>query len=275
MRVRIAVGVALAAFALVPANGQWTIRAHTVQALAFCRQDKLFDAMSTGAPPRISVALSGRGSVLAFRICTDADGNEHYFVRQPRPNRAGVCRVLEDEVFPAKRPSEFVNVSVPTDVSSNEHPFGLAGWTDRAPAAWRRLGYRSETRSFALVTEPDGRCPLPDDTRFIPVTASDGALREFQRLWHAATATPQDFYREFGSAPVLNSIPSGVPKQATAYFLLHDLVFDRHADISSIECQTGSTGTDTCSAWIGNISIEFDVSGQGLVVTGIRESPVF
>src|ERR1700742_3472474 len=59
-----------------------------------------------GKPP-LPDSLLGVAPGVEFRACNDIGRNAHYFIREPRPNRDGVCRVYETEIFPSS-PNDMV-----------------------------------------------------------------------------------------------------------------------------------------------------------------------
>ena len=87
-----------------------------------CQHEDLYSAgASTNAPAAVVAALTGPGAGLEFRTCTDQQNNIHYFLREPHANQAGVCRIAEQEIFPAS-PGRHGHGSQRLPVRTAAHP---------------------------------------------------------------------------------------------------------------------------------------------------------
>jgi hypothetical protein len=257
-----------------PAPAQIVVIPHSVNALALCGGDKLYAPGGHSAPGVIARSFAGRGAVLTFRTCQDSDGNTHYFVRKPRPNRNGICRVAEDEVFPG-RAGDFVIADVLYDGTAKGWYFDLHGWTFRPPANWRAMDYRARHQSLALVTTSSAICPRTDDAHYIPVSGTDGMLKAFFKIWRTATASPGSFDRFFAKVPVQAETAFGSPDAVQTRSFLRDIVFKRHADVATVDCDMQEMGSEPgCAALVDIVSILFDVTDHGLIITGIRANPI-
>jgi hypothetical protein len=259
------------------ASAQMVAVPHTAGALMLCDGYKSYAPHDNGAPGIIARSLVGPGAILTFRTCRDADGNTHYFVRKPRPNRSGLCRVFEDELFPG-RDRDAVSIDVQYDGTAPDRSFELRGWTERPPQKWRAMYYEARHESFGLATSASAACPRSDDARYIPVSGTDGTITSFFKIWRAATLSREGFDRAFGNVPVLAGMPGeAAPSQSEisgALGMLRSAVFDQHLDIFYVDCQTSQLSTlSGCVAGIYYSSILFDVTDHGLVINGIRENP--
>lgn len=266
--------LALAALALPhPVTAQF-VMPHTIQSLSTCAMnEEIYTAASTDAPAPVAHSFGGRGKEVSFRTCRDGDGITHFFIRKPRPNRNAICRVVEDELFPADD-SDFVIVDVLYDGTNPSWYFELHGWTFRPPAAWSEMGYRARHRSLALVTADAATCPPTNDARYIPVSGTDGLIKTFFRRWRAITASPEDFDRALAPVPVLPVPPFSNDPDRVRH-AVHTQVFDRHQDVEGIRCDEQELSIQGgCQAFVGDFSIFFDVTDHGLEITGIRENPV-
>ena len=135
-------------------------RPGTVQALMDCFDHKIFNADSRDAPVNVASSFSGEGARLVFSTCRDAEDNTHYFVRAPRPNRNGVCRAFEEEIFPATA-SDQIRIQVMYDNMAGEQYIALKRWTRSIPQGWAALKYPSRTQEYEFLIESD--CPVVDD----------------------------------------------------------------------------------------------------------------
>jgi hypothetical protein len=200
----------------------------------------------TGMPPGTEIST-----------CKDRQENIHYFLRAPRPNRDGVCRVYEEEIFPGG-PAD--RAFIRTDYGADIHV--LEGWTQRPPEAWRGDGYTPVRESFALVT--DGACPTMSDARYLRTTnVSDGMLKGFYQAWGAATSSPQAFDKVF----------AGLVAKAgfSPAFLgnIRDGALRRQVKPEDIRCDD-----DGCAAWVGLAFIHFDLVDGRFAFTGLHSAPV-
>ena len=241
-------------------------------ARATCQSESSFyDAHSKDAPAPVAAALSGRGSGLVFRVCPDGYHDLHYFLRTPRRNPHGVCRVFEEEVFLGTKSDDAIDVSPPIDVSKPpdlnapvEADIHLAGWTRRVPETWQKIDYAAHKNSLAMLLDnADAACPVASDPRYMTMNASDGMYRGFLRLWRAATVSPRAFDRVFGSVYVqdVEYISDLNPKDVRD--TLRRFVFEDHDGITKIDCERGSAYGTGCNALLGDYWIHFDVGESG------------
>jgi hypothetical protein len=247
-----------------PASAQFIITPHTAQALEYCYAGvAVYTAQSANAPANVAAVFADKGKVLGVRICKDADGNTHYFLRQPRTLTGDVCRVAEEEVFPATSQ----DIVMPASPAIEGGYYSLPGWTWRIPEDWDRLRYQRQNTTLAVVLPASGACPPPDDKRYIRVSATDGMLRTFFRKWRAMTASPEVFDAATAAIPQHTVMFPGLDQvQRRAY--LRKLIFGQHEDIESVECE------NECQALVVVFAFVFDMTDHGLVITEIREYPL-
>ncbi len=265
----------LAAFSAVsPVSAQIIVREHTVQALAYCESDHYYNPATADAPAIIAKSFEGPGKQVTFRTCTDVDGNTHYFVRKARPNRNGICRVFEEEIFPGST-TDSVIVDVLYDGMAPHWYFDMQGWKYSPPNSWAKLQYTAKSRILALESS-DG-CPSGDDKRYIPVgPLTDGMLKSFYGLWHRVSETPASFDEAFAGSVSIGSEALGY-KQDHAELVqrLRADFFDLGRERPRIyELECGGGRLDGCSAFMSdNMVIGFDVTEHGLAITTIDLTP--
>lgn len=258
-----------------PASAMLIPMPHTVSSLASCYQDEtIYTPASSNTPAVVAHSFVGRGKEVAFRTCRDEDGNIHYFVRKPRPNRGGVCHVVEDELFPATA-SEFVIVDVLYGGMNPDWYFDLHGWRHVPPKPWTAMGYRAAHRSLVQVMAENSACPPPGDAGYIAATGTDGLIKTFFLRWRAVISSPDSFDRAFASVPELSTFDSAPVSPDHVRRGLRTAVFDRHEQVTLIMCDEQELGEQGgCYAYVGVFSILFDVTDRGLEIMGIRENPL-
>jgi len=256
--------------ALGPCDAQITIQAHTLQALSFCHDDEhLYSAESRAAPSTIAASFKGQGKVLVFRTCKDVDGNVHYFMRKPRPNRSGVCRVFEDEVFPGTKKDD-VSVEVLYDGTAPNWFFVLRGWNSRPPNKWAKMRYSPQSAVLAQVH--DGECPRGDNSDYISISGvTDGTLKSFYHLWGSITASPEVFSKAIADVPLRFNTGNATRSN------LQIAVFEGHQRLASVECYGSAADAIVndggCTAIIDSFGVQFDVTNTGPSITGLYEMP--
>ena len=250
-----------------PADAQVSIQLHTAGSLSDCEGSTLYSARSTNAPAIISSSFGGEGKRLAFRTCRDADGNTHYFIREPRPNRNGVCRVFENEVFPG--PSKYgVSVRLLYDGTAPGAYFNMKSWSAWPPDDWTLLHYSRRSSVLGFVTNED--CPIGDDVRYIPLqNVTDGMLKAFQSAWIEATGSPETLDKVFRNVPTLGSEHPGQidtpPSQKLRDRFRND-IFNGHNTVVEMSC-----AEDGCSAYLRDQAVGFDFTTSGIVFTKLEQ----
>ena len=185
-----------------PGEAEVIIHPHTANALRYCVGDKIYSVHSTGAPSVIAASFAGDGKQVAFRTCQDGDGNSHYFIRKPRPNRNGVCRTFEDEVFPGTD-NDKILVDVLYDGSAPNWYFSLKGWKAWPPDDWTLLHYTPRSSVLGLVSDED--CPTGEDARYLSLeNVTDGMLKAFQSSWIEATRSSETLDKAFRNVPTVS-----------------------------------------------------------------------
>lgn len=237
-------------------------RPGTVQALMDCSDQKTYDARSSDAPAAIAASFAGKGASLAFRTCRDTDRNVHYFLREHLPGRNGVCRSLEKEIFPG---GAMDSVWVDVRLSPPEWYF-LKGWKQYPPNAWQALHYPVRTQEFGFVT--DGDCPPGDDARYLAlINVTDGMLKSFQQVWARVAATPQSLKAAIAPLPV-SAAPTerfNTPERQQAFrTALVARMFEKHERPAGLACDSAG-----CSATFDSFRVLFDVTPDGIVLTGL------
>jgi hypothetical protein len=168
----------------------------TATALQCIGGEKIYGAASRDAPALIARSLAGDGKRFAFRTCTDAEGNTHYFIREPRPNRDGVCRAFQNEIFPGTEQDSWM---AQIQYDGRDMFVDIKGWKSLPPDAWRSRPYYRPSRHVSLGFVSNEACPPGADPRYVPLTnVTDGVLKEFTRLLEEAAASPQAAARIFG-----------------------------------------------------------------------------
>jgi hypothetical protein len=209
---------------------------------------------NVGPAPQVPAGLPPGAEVSA---CRDAEKHIHFFLRTPRPNRDGVCRVYEEEIFPGGIADR---AFIPMDYGTSIH--ALEGWTQRPPEAWRDDGYTPVRESFALVT--DGVCPAMSDTRYLPTTnVSNGMLKGLYRAWHAATSSSQAFDKAFAGL----AMNAGFSPEFFGHFRAG--VLRGQVKPEDIRCDD-----DGCAVWMGPVFIQFDLVDGRFAFTGLQSAPV-
>jgi hypothetical protein len=249
------------------ALAQIIVRPHTAGAMQMCGDSQFYDSRSPNAPKIIANSFRGKGSVLTFRVCKDADANTHYFVREPRPIRNGICRTFEVELFPGTaKDGAFIFTLYD---GSAEGYFILPGWKDSPPSDWEKLHYFPEGQ--VLAQQQASSCPEGDDKGYIPVTdtMTDGMLNAFFDLWRNVSSSPSSFDKAF-----LNTKSDGLSgfKEDHAELVqkLRSDLFDKgdmRPTLELIRCEIGRNAG--CSAFFNSVEIGFDVTDTGMQITRI------
>jgi hypothetical protein len=256
-----------------PALAQFVMQADTVGAMQQCGDSKFYNSRSPNAPAIIKNSFKGQGSVLTFRVCKDADSNTHYFVRKPRPNRNGICRIFEQELFPGTAKDEEI-IDTLYDGTAKGWYFVLPGWKSWPPSDWEKLHYFSQSQ--VLAQQSASLCPGGEDVGYVPVTASmtDGMLNAFYDLWRKISASPAVFDKEF-----LNTKSDGytglalTENHAALVQALRSELFDKNGTRPSLEFLNCEIGTRPgCSAYFNSIVVGFDVTDTGMQI--IRIDPI-
>ena len=225
-----------------------------------CQHSDLYNAgASTNAPAMIIAALAGPGAGLEFRTCNDGQNNIHFFLREPHPNQAGVCRIAEREIFPAS-PADMVWFATPFGPNSSTP---LKGWSYEPPSLWKAGGYKPIRGELAQVTGVT--CPSSSDANYLAVRhVTDGMLKSFVAAWHKAAASPDAFDRAFASAELRDG---ATPKLKAE---LRDAALAGNLRIGDISCSD-----EGCRASMvpNDIAIIFDVGRDGIVFTGL--APIY
>ncbi|MBI3677866.1 MAG: hypothetical protein HY243_14755 [Proteobacteria bacterium] len=248
-------------FVANPARAVFVVPAHSLG--CYGDDGHLYNSQSPDVPLPIARSFEGRGSVLTFRTCVDPDENTHYFVREPRPVRNGICRIFEHELFPGTgRDIEAVETQYPGGLDSS---LKLRGWKDWPPQAWVERHYTPQSR--ILAQEGENECPPGDDKRYISVGAlTDGMLKAFYQLWHRATDSPESFDKVF---------PSSIPYDEARQQLRNELFTQGHErpTVGILDCHEDNPAY--CTAYLSNVlEMEFDFTDQGLTITNLRRSIV-
>ena len=239
----------------------------SVQALMDCFDERLFSAQSANVPPAIAASFRGQGAKLAFRTCRDADRNIHYYLREPRPNRNGVCRTFEKEVFLGSA-SDRVLVHLLYDSNAPNWYFMLSGWSSLQPPKWTAMRYPARSQVLGFIAESD--CPPGDDPRYMPLgNVTDGTLRSFQQMWERISASPEILQAALERLPV--SRVTGIerfdtPERKRAFKeRTITRVLKEKPQLQGMTCHEGG-----CAAWFDYWTVEFDVGPNGIVLTGLR-----
>lgn len=233
-----------------------------------CGDSRLYDSRSADAPALIANSFKGQANVLVFRTCEDMKKNTHYFIRKPRPNRNGICRIVETEVFPATA-EDSVFVDVLYDGVAPGWFFTMPGWKSSPPDDWTKLQYHSRGRVFAQRS--DGECPPGGDKHYVPIEGvmTDGMLNAFFDLWRDISSSPEAFDRAF--ANTASVIYAHEDHDALVRSLRKDLFEKDHARpvLGTLECIIGNFSG--CDAFFDRYEVGFDVTDHGIEITRIDE----
>jgi hypothetical protein len=214
-------------------------------------------------PAPVAADLPGDGKRLAFRTCRDWDGNTHYFMREPRRNRAGVCRSVEREIFPGSA-RDMVRAALSYDPAGPV--FALAGWKDTPPAAWAKAGHSNPVQEFGLVATAD--CPTGNDQNYVLMfNVSDAVFKSFNTAWEELSRSPDALRAAtYQFRPVMESASNaGWMTRRFNDFFITGVAQGRYR-LTRVYC--GNTG---CGASVGSGSVLFTPApGGGVVITDIR-----
>lgn len=261
-----------AAFALLvsqpPAAKAYIVpsRPGTVQALMDCFGQRTFSANSPDAPEIIASHFSGDGARLVFRNCRDTDENTHYFVRAPHASQNGVCRIFEEEIFPAS-PSEQARIEVTYGNMRSRRYAVLKGWTSSIPQGWAALRYPARTQAYGFLTE--SACPLGDDARYMPLTnVTDEVLMSFQSAWSRIAASRQSLEAAIGKLPAaltgIEHFDTPERKQRLRERVIQDVLAGGEIPYE-YRCDTGNT----CSVFFNDFGLDFIHAPSGIVLTKV------
>ncbi len=262
-----------AVFLAQPVSAQIVVMPHTAQALGFCHNDQhLYTSQTANAPSIVARSFRGQGSIVTFRVCNDADGNTHYFIREPRPNRNDICRIFEQELFPGDE-QDLLIVDTLYDGTAPDRSFTMTGWKSWPPEAWAKLHYAP--RSEILAQASTRACPSGDDVRYVPVgPMTDGMLNGFFKLWSEVSNSPAAFDKAFAHTISDAVVKMGFPEDNAALVVqLRSSLFDKGASrpvLEYLDCGIGNL--EGCSAGFDRYVVGFDVSEHGIVIT--RLDPV-
>lgn len=222
-----------------------------------CQQQSFYGAQNSADAPASVAAVLAQSKDLEFRTCRDTQSNIHYFLRERRPNRQGVCRIFEHEIFPGA-PSDRAWFATQYDQHS---PQSLSGWREDPPPQWQADKYVAEKGELALVTAET--CPPATDARYAAVNnVTDGILKAFDRAWRAASASPGDFDFAFATAALKDGATPATKNS------LRDDALSGKVHFGVISC-----GDDGCVASTRDVNVSFDMGGNGVVFTAL--SPVY
>jgi hypothetical protein len=234
-----------------------------VSELEVCDAVHTWTVKDSDAPAAVAKILAVTGPRVLVRTCEDFRHLTHTFVRSDAiiPQRNGVCRMREEEVFPDANP----NASIA--------PGGklVKGWRRLAPAEWLAEGYKENdalVRTTAFVG--DVPCPPPDDPRYITVdNLTDGTLKQFDALWRHLTVSQAGLLKAFRALPiffVLKGHEDEVRARAAARIAADPT-------LTVLACNPGPYGDQPyCQAWSNKFVFDFDVGPKGLELQ--RMSPV-
>jgi hypothetical protein len=266
-----AIVLALAIALLLPAltrgaAAQVIVGEHTLQALYTCEDGKLYEADGKGAPGIIARSFTGEVRRIVFRTCEDADGNTHYFIRKPRPNRNGVCRVFESEVFPGSK-TDYAMVDTLHDGSAADAYFDMYGWTETAPKAWSKMGYTGQSSVLGFATKDS--CPLGDDPRYIRLSnVTDGMLTSFHLYWEKITRSEQALRAAIQNVPTVSG-PGEAIDASPSKALRDEFVaaaINGHSRAFEISCDT-----EGCRAFFSQgPTVAFDAGPDGIILVALE-----
>lgn len=235
------------------------------QGLKSCLSSRLYTAKSADAPPAVASSFAGPGAQLAFRLCPDLEGNTHYFLREPEPAEAGICRMREVEVFPGGSNDEF-----PIDSAKGVGFNTISGWKAVPPPEWLARYYMVDDEAkFAMLA--DQPCPPGDDKAYIPVDhVTDGTLRSISHLWDKVIRSPRDFDKAFAHVDARSN--AGGPINPKYIAGLKGQIFQAQGEpLRLYQMDCAGNNSNECEAFVGNhqhsYKIGFDVGDSGLVLT--------
>jgi hypothetical protein len=215
-------------------------------------------------PAPVAADLPGDGKRLAFRTCRDWDGNTHYFLREPRPNRAGVCRSVEREIFPGSA-RDTVRATLSYDPAAPV--FALAGWKDTPPAAWAKAGHSNPVQEFGLVADAD--CPSGNDPNYVLMfNVSDAVFKSFNTAWDELSRSPDVLRAAVYQFRPVKDAASNAGRMTRRFndFFITGVAQGRHR-LTRVYC--GDTG---CGARVGDSAVLLfaPAPGGGVVITDVR-----
>jgi len=210
-------------------------------------------------------ALLAQNSGMTGHECRDLENNLHYQVRYVAPNVAGVCRMFEEEVFPAQPDSlAIIAISYGWNRQGLTPVIRGKGWSQTVPPAWAKRHYRRYSGTLALVKA--GACPGGDSEAYIPVHhVPDGMLKQFTGLWTRVSATHEALEQTVMGAPLAFHFGSP-PYDDDASKRRIVVMLEQAPRIDDIACDLRD-----CIARLDRIYVHFDAGPDGVMITGVEE----
>jgi hypothetical protein len=235
-----------------------TVFAGTIDEREVCGPVHAWTAKGADALEAVAAILAVAGPQVMVRTCEDLRHTIHIFARGPAtiPQRGGVCRMREEEIFPDAGAGIVVGGKF------------VKGWRRSPPPDWLAEGYKQNDAlvpTTAFVGGPP--CPPPDDPRYIPVeSVTDGMLIQFDRLWRRITASPAALRQALKPLSVGLALPGHDDE------LREDAIKNiaKGSVLKDIRCNFG-TDQDfpTCEARTERYGFFFDVAPNGLTLKGM------
>jgi len=203
------------------------------------------------------------------------DHHTHYFVRKPRPNRNGICRILEQELFPGTPQDEQI-VDVLYDGTAPNWYVTISGWQSWPPEDWVKLPYLPQ--SGILAQESGDACPPGDDKGYVSVgSMTDGMLKQFFALWRDISSSPEAFDRAFANT-TSNAYANmgGKEDHEGLVRTLRQYLFEKNRArpaLKVLDCNTVGR-LEGCSAYFQGFVVGFDVGDSGLKITRLDQEMV-
>jgi len=183
-----------------------------------------------------------------FRVCSDFDGNTHYFVREPDATIAGVCEIFEDEIFPAQQKAISLR-------RSPAGPYGqkLNGFTWDVPQVWSQLGYLPLNQDMAVVMMK----VLPKGQNHCPRADNQG--------YNSVKNVPPGFYKAMSDAleKKIASDRNWANRVAVEVRSPNQLDHNVYAQLAGAACTISSCSAKLTNGW----DVQFEMRDGKLVVT--------
>ena len=214
-------------------------------------QSKIYSADDKELPTPLQDVFEGRGAETAVRVCTDYDGNVHYYFRVPQRFGAqlGVCEINEVELF---RGNEMALSFGPGDDFLR-----LPGWTRTVPPNWNAIGYQvhNDINPVTFDQLHDTPCPRGDDANYIHViNVSPGMFKAAILMEQSAQSSDTEFGKVYTGGPNPSSFPAW-----------HGAL----AGITDMSCDARR-----CTAHMANrLEMDLDATVNGMVITRIYMPP--
>jgi hypothetical protein len=244
--------------ALPPVVAQAQFMNYTpLERINICWQPRVYGSDDSSAPPPVASLLNAAGPGSVIRACTNENQELHLYLRVADLPQNDICRAREVELFPA-------TVSEMVDIMPGVGPqLRLRGWRTDPPEHWKQLGYRAANTDLAMVAA--GVCPQVGDRRYLLLAdVPDAVLKDFDKFWRNATASPENFQAALGNVPFEFSfympwIRKGAPALLAEF---RDIVFQGKITPRSLQCEA-----QTCTLSIGFMSrwIRFRITPDGLL----------